>query len=164
VLSGINAGCNVGIHTIYSGTVAAAREAAIAGIAAIAVSLHIGSWEGIRWMRASELARECLARMLSGPLAGGTLLNVNIPILDDGAEPKGLKVVPVSPGAMVDSYDGEADAGGKVELAVGRHVAFHDVPEGSDTRLLFDRYITVSPLAFDPTDHGAIDTWRERLG
>ena len=134
VLSGINTGCNVGVHTIYSGTVAAAREGAIAGVAAIAVSLHIGRRDAIRWQRATEIAAEVLAALLAEPLRAGALLNVNIPILDDGAEPRGVRVVPASPGAMIDDYRGEADADGGMELTVGGHVRFREVPTGSKTR------------------------------
>src|SRR3982751_5186483 len=42
VVSGMNAGANVGVNVIYSGTVAAAIEAAFLGVPSIAVSLHIG--------------------------------------------------------------------------------------------------------------------------
>jgi 5'-nucleotidase len=164
VLSGINAGCNVGVHTLYSGTVAAAREAAIAGVAAVSVSLHIGRWDAIRWDRASELAASCLERIVAEPLPPGTYLNVNIPILDGGAEPRGIRVVPVSSGAMVDEYQGDPDESGRVELTVGRLVRFHEMPPGTDAELLFQGYLTISPMRFEPTDRDALDGFRERLG
>ena len=163
VISGINAGCNVGVHTLYSGTVAAAREAAMAGISAISMSLFLRNRNEIRWDRASEIAHDCLASILSKPLPAGTFLNVNIPILDDGAEPKGVRVVPALLSAMVDDYQGEPDADGHGVYKVGRGVAFGEVYEGSDARSLFDGYITITPMMFDPTDHPALDLWRSRL-
>lgn len=163
VLSGINAGCNIGVHTIYSGTVAAAREGAIAGVPAISVSLHIGHRDRIRWARASELAAEVLGRLAAGALPPGTLLNVNIPILDDGAEPRGVRVAPVSREPMVDVYEGDPGPDGRLELKVGRHVAFREMPPGTDAALLFDGYVTVSPLRFASTESDALTTWAERL-
>src|SRR4030095_6054463 len=41
VVSGMNSGANVGINVIYSGTIAAAVEAAFLGLPSIAVSLHL---------------------------------------------------------------------------------------------------------------------------
>ncbi len=163
VLSGINAGCNIGVHTIYSGTVAAAREGAIAGVPAFAVSLHIGRREAIRWQRASELAAEVLGRLLRGPLPAGAFLNVNIPILDAGAEPLAIRVAPVSREPMIDEYEGEPGPDGRIELRVGRHVAFRQMPAGTDAELLFAGYLTVSPLGFASTEHETLETWAERL-
>lgn len=164
VISGINSGCNVGIHTLYSGTVAAAREAAIAGVPAVAVSLFLKRRDEIRWRRASELVGDCLRQLLLEPLPAGTLLNINIPILDDGAEPLGVRVVPTNRSAMVDDYQGEPDDDGRVELTVGRQVSFGELEVGSDAALLFEGYITVTPMHFDLTDHGRLDYWRGRFG
>lgn len=163
VISGINAGCNVGVHTLYSGTVAAAREAAMAGIPSISMSLFLKNREEIRWDRASELAHECLKRVLSDPLEPGTFLNINLPILDDGREPKGVRVAPALLSAMVDDYQGEPNDEGHGVYEVGRGVAFGEVHLGTDARLLFDGYITVTPMMFDPTDYKAVGAWRDRL-
>ncbi len=53
-ISGMNAGANVGINVIYSGTVAAAREAAFSGVPTIAVSLHRGQLAGNRLVACSQ--------------------------------------------------------------------------------------------------------------
>jgi 5'-nucleotidase len=163
VLSGINAGCNVGIHTLYSGTVAAAREAAINGVPAISISLFLGDREAIDWSRATAAAALALGRIFAAPLPAGTFLNVNIPILDGGVEPKGLRVGPTNPSPMNDDYAGEPDADGRYDLRVGQHVSFGTVHPGTDTRFLFDGWITVTPMKFDPTDHDALAGWRRRL-
>ena len=67
VVSGLNAGANVGINVIYSGTVAAAVEAAFFRIPAVAFSLEIDSDQDLQhtdesFLRASELARQLLPR------------------------------------------------------------------------------------------------------
>lgn len=164
VLSGINAGCNVGVHTLYSGTVAAAREAAIMGVPAIAVSLFLDRrGDSIRWDRAERAAGAVLERLLDEPFPPGTFLNVNLPILDEAKEPKGICVAPANLSAMTDHYTGEADDAGRYELKVGQQVSFGAVTEGTDAERLFAGYTTVTPLRFDPNDLSSIDLWRSRL-
>ena len=89
VISGMNAGANVGINVLYSGTVGAAREASFAGVPAIAVSLHVGDWDHDHWDRAAAHARTAIDALLEAGFDGGTVMNVNVPILDGGREPKG---------------------------------------------------------------------------
>lgn len=59
VVSGLNAGANVGINVIYSGTVAAALEAAFLGVPSVALSLHIGKGK-TRFDLAARQARRVL--------------------------------------------------------------------------------------------------------
>jgi len=77
VVSGINNGANMGDDTLYSGTVAAATEGYLFGIPAIAFSLVKRGWEHLD--SAARVAREVVERQIAEPLAGNTLLNVNIP-------------------------------------------------------------------------------------
>ena len=104
VISGMNSGANVGINVLYSGTVGAAREANFNGIPAIAVSLHIVYWYHDHWDRAAQHARRTIDELVKGPLDGHTLLNVNVPVLDGGAAPIGVKVAPASLSKMVVAY------------------------------------------------------------
>lgn len=165
VLSGINAGCNIGVHTLYSGTVAAAREAAMASIPAICFSQFIRTLDSVDWARATELARELLAQLLEHPLARGTFLNVNFPILDgERSAPRGVRVAPTLPSAMLDRYTCEPGETVPREFTVMRGVAFGDVHPGTDVEALFAGYVTVTPMIYDPTDHDALDLWRTRLG
>jgi 5'-nucleotidase len=84
VVSGINRGANLADDVNYSGTVAAAVEATIVGIPAIAVSL-VSSWPKFdsahHWDVAAAVARELTADVLREPLPPGTYLNVNVPNL-----------------------------------------------------------------------------------
>ena len=77
VVSGINNGANMGDDTLYSGTVAAATEGYLFGIPAIAFSLVKKGWEHLD--SAARVARLVVERQIAQPLAGNTLLNVNIP-------------------------------------------------------------------------------------
>lgn len=79
VVSGMNAGANVGINVIYSGTVAAALEAAFLGVPSIAVSMHIGRGRTIFDAGARHALRAIKHLLADGPLEAHTCLNVNVP-------------------------------------------------------------------------------------
>jgi 5'-nucleotidase len=156
-ISGINAGANLGIHTLYSGTVAAAREAAMTGIPAIAMSLHLGQRDLTNWDLAAEWAQEILKRVVSQGVGAGCVMNINLPITDLGHEPLGVRVVPASVSPMVDTYEavhGEEEEHPRYHAK--DHLSFREREAGSDVEALFQRYITVTPLHFDLT-------WHERL-
>ena len=89
VLSGINAGGNLGTDVYISGTVAAVREAAIHGIPGIAISHWIKKPLIIDWSVASRWTARVLEDLLSRPLPPGSFWNVNLPHLEpDQPEPK----------------------------------------------------------------------------
>lgn len=77
VVSGINVGPNLGIDMIYSGTVAAAREAAICGLPSFAIS--VASYEADEFAPAAGFARRLCEEMAERALPAGTFLNVNVP-------------------------------------------------------------------------------------
>jgi len=79
VVSGINAGANIGTDIIYSGTAAAARQAALSGIPAIAFSLVAES--GFFWDEASKWAVEHLEKLLK-LWNKEVFINVNMPNLE----------------------------------------------------------------------------------
>jgi 5'-nucleotidase len=81
VLSGINAGGNLGTDIYYSGTVAAAREAVIHGVPAIALSQYMARGRVVDWQRAARLANALLRRLMAHPWQAGTFWNVNLPHL-----------------------------------------------------------------------------------
>ncbi|MDF5732591.1 MAG: 5'/3'-nucleotidase SurE [Rhizonema sp. PD38] len=84
VLSGINAGGNMGVDTYISGTVAAVREAAIHGIPGIAVSHYRKGKLNFDWDKASRWTAEVLVDLRNRPLEPGTFWNVNLPHLLPG--------------------------------------------------------------------------------
>ncbi len=81
VISGINRGSNLGRDILYSGTVAAATEGALAGVPALAVSLAIDLDRDREraWDAAAELALRVVRRLLRDPLPEGTVANLNVP-------------------------------------------------------------------------------------
>lgn len=79
VLSGINAGGNLGVDAYISGTVAAVREAAILGIPGISISQYKKSPHPIDWEISMQLAQHVLERLSSLPLPPKSFWNVNLP-------------------------------------------------------------------------------------
>lgn len=164
-ISGMNAGANVGINVIYSGTVGAAVESAFLGIPAIAVSLHLGDRTRIRFGRAARIARRVIDRVLEHPLDPHGVININIPRTEsDDAPMPPIHVVNMNTAAGVIAYDGrKAPSGESYYWATGSGLQFrHTAPE-SDVEALLDRCVTVTPLNYDLTDHARMATWRERL-
>jgi 5'-nucleotidase len=147
VVAGINQGANVGINVYYSGTVAAAMEAAFLKIPSVALSLAFE--ENMDFDRAAEYALVVLQRLL--PLRGGDVINVNIPLLSRG-RPEGIRVVPQATSGFheyyVPKHDGATAA--VFQLAGGAH---RDEEMPADTTSLEEGFITVTPLLPDMTDH-----------
>src|SRR5713226_7750389 len=79
VLSGINGGSNVGEDLTYSGTVAAAMEATLLGIPAIALSQEYRDDTDILWPTSEAFAPEVIRRLLRQPWPDSTLYNINFP-------------------------------------------------------------------------------------
>jgi 5'-nucleotidase len=79
VLSGVNRGANLGIETVFSGTVGAAMTAMLLGLPAIALSQAFGDRDAVRWDTARAHAGAIVERLW--PLVAGTpaCLNVNFP-------------------------------------------------------------------------------------
>ena len=90
VVSGINPGGNLGENIVYSGTVAAAMEATLHGVPAIAVSL--ASRKQLDFSRAADFAQRLAAKVLNEGLPTGVMLNVNVP----RGEVKGVRITRMS--------------------------------------------------------------------
>lgn len=165
VISGMNQGVNVGIHVIYSGTVAAAIEGAFLGVPAIAVSLHISTWKKTRFDVAARHAREVIDRILAAnALEPHTVLNMNLPVTESDGPLPPVHVVPMNLSGMRDKYDRRTSPGGQTYFwAAGDGLDFHNTAEGSDLEAIFNRNITVTPLKYDLTDHERLAQWRNHL-
>lgn len=79
VISGINPGANLGSDIYNSGTVAAAREAAMLGVPAMAVSQYIARGHGIDWEATRFHAAAVIDALMAEPLPSGHFWNVNLP-------------------------------------------------------------------------------------
>ena len=161
----MNAGANVGINVIYSGTVGAAVESAFLGVPAIAVSLHLGDRTKTRYARAAAIARTTIDRLLEHRLEPHGVLNVNIPRTesDDAPMPE-ICVVEMNTAAGTDGYERRESPSGRLYYwSVGSGMEFTHTAPGSDVEALLERKVTVTPLSYVLTDHVRLQTWKERL-
>ncbi|UCG34152.1 MAG: 5'/3'-nucleotidase SurE [Phycisphaerales bacterium] len=105
VLSGINHGANLGVDVYYSGTVAAAREAAILGVPAAAFSQLIRRPQPVDWEGAGIMAHRVLEHIFKDGCPPGSFFNINLPALATGFESAPLVEVPVATEAMPLQYE-----------------------------------------------------------
>ena len=109
VLSGINAGGNLGTDVYISGTVAAAREATIHGVPAIALSHYIARGRAIDWPRAAGWAGRVLRTLMALAWQPGTFWNVNLPHLPPGDFEPPIVYCPLDPSPLPIGYRIEGD-------------------------------------------------------
>lgn len=154
VLSGINAGLNTGPYLRYSGTVAAAVEAAaFFAVPALAFSLELS--ETPDFSRAGRLARRIFERFVAANPPPGAGLNINIPALD-GGEPKGIRVCPHATAVGSTQYHEEIHADGRRSFRFAGGDPGKMNHPNTDTRAVFDGCVAITPLTFDLTDHARL--------
>jgi len=97
VVAGINPGANLGVDLFYSGTAAAAREAAMLGIPALAVSRYIRHPTEINWNTLSTHVSRMVATLVADPwrLPAGQFWNVNFPAVDQDHHAHDFTVAPM---------------------------------------------------------------------
>ena len=151
VVSGVNHGPNLANDVLYSGTVAAAMEAALLGVHAIAVSLA-----GLPPHDFSEAARFAVSlarRLVENPPAAPLLLNVNVP----PGPVRGYRFVRLGRRTYGNEVVEKTDPRGRKYYWIGGEggATNEDIP-GSDCNVaLKDRLVSVTPLHLDST-HDAV--------
>lgn len=153
VISGINAGSNLGINVFYSGTVAAATEAAMLGIPAIAVSASLVGQ--VDFARFSQLTAKVLCRLIAQGLQPGDLISVNLPPLLAG-HPKGVRLARQSTAGLEDVYQAQV-IDGKQCYRIGDSYDFAPGDHDSDIIRSAEGFITITPLHIDRTDYKRMD-------
>jgi len=162
MLSGINAGENLGDDVTYSGTVSAAMEAALAGIPAIAFSQAFRD-SGQGFAAAEAWGAQVIAPLIDVPMAKRTLINVNFPALAPG-QVKGIRVArqgfhDYARGSLVEGTDPR----GRPYYWFGLEDVEHTLDHGTDLEAVGDGFISVTPLQLDLTHHSAIGALAERF-
>ena len=160
VISGINPGANVGININYSGTVSAAREAALYGLKAIAVSMD---GNPIRSYREGACFVETVAlQTVQRELPYGTLLNINIPDVPP-EEIKGIRISRQGIRQSEEYIDKRKDPRNRTYYWQGcerekPHYAHQDI----DGAALDQKFISITPIKCDTTDYATLEdlkTW-----
>lgn len=159
MVSGINHGPNLADDVTYSGTVAAAMEASLLGVPAIAFSLAArGSFD---FGPAARFARSLVAAALwQHSLPPNMLLNVNVP---GGIEPDGYVVTRLGKHSYGSEIVEKVDPRGRKYYWIGGNEYQHEDIPGSDCNaVLRERRVSVTPLHLDLTHHkmrGEVSRW-----
>jgi 5'-nucleotidase len=153
VISGINHGANLGDDIMYSGTVAAAREASRRGIASLAVSQAYDD-SPIRFNKGKKFIRMLVKTMLEQQFDGGLCLNVNIPV----RRVRGVKIT--RQGCALHFPHFNSYTPGDIGPGQGPDDATKSRQLGImlDYEAISDHFISVTPLQRDQTDYGMADS------
>jgi len=150
VVSGVNYGANVGVDTLYSGTVAGALEGAMLGVPSFAFSLDYR--EQLDFSSASGVVRDIYNHFIGRPLPAGSLLNVNIPALP-AAELRGVMITRMSGASYVESYEKRVDPRGNAYFWITGSLEDAERQPGTDINALANGFVTVTPLHYDLTEY-----------
>jgi 5'-nucleotidase len=155
VLSGVNHGANLGDDVLYSGTVAAAMEATILGIPAVAVSYagkdfaRLGKWTDLL----TRLLRQLLLR---DDYPDQTLFNVNLPAIEP-EDVSGVRITTLGRRAYVGSLTRARDPAGREYFWIGGGESTWWGSDNSDFRAVHDGYVSITPLHLDLTNHKLLE-------
>jgi len=158
VISGINQGSNAAINIIYSGTVSAAREAAIMDIPAIAISLT--SYTSHDFEYAGKVAKILAMDLVNRNLPKGTLLNVNVPAVPED-QIAGIQLTQQGKSKWDDIYEKRQDPAGRDYYWLKGNLMEVDTDIETDQAAIKNNYVSVTPIHFDLTDYAAYDMMKE---
>jgi len=157
VVSGINQGANVGHDITYSGTLAAAMEAVIFGIPALAVSLD--SYQSKDCACAAQFAARLLKLVLERGLPPDTFLNVNVPAVSQD-EMAGVRITRLGKRIYRDTLVERQDPRGRNYYWIGGEPPTGVPEEGTDIWALANNYVSITPLHLDLTQYQMMEELR----
>lgn len=153
VISGINAGANMGDDVLYSGTIAAAMEGRHLGLPAIAVSMD--SFMPAHFETAAKAVLQLLKTLNQASFAANTILNVNVPDIP-WAEIKGFKATRLGNRHKSEGMIVQKDPRGDPMYWVGPPGEAQDAGEGTDFYAVSQHFVSVTPLQIDLTRYDSL--------
>lgn len=154
VVSGINAGANLGDDVLYSGTVAAAIEGRFLGYPAIAISLVTEAPQ--HYSTAARVACDLVQRLLTNPLPANTILNVNVPDVA-WQELQGVEATRLGHRHRSEPITKAIDPRGRPIYWVGPPGDAQDAGVGTDFDAVRRGFVSVTPLQIDLTQYTALE-------
>jgi 5'-nucleotidase len=149
VVSGINHGANLGDDVMYSGTVAAAREASRHGIPSLALSQAYDD-RPIRFKESSAYARGLVSTLLEEKLNGEFCLNVNFPV----RKIRGTKVTRQGCAQHIPHFN-SLDYNPEYRLLPQSPEEPTGTDLWSDRKAVINQFVSITPMQRDQTDYGA---------
>ena len=155
MISGINPGANAGINVNYSGTLAAAREATLYGIPALAISIM--SKQPRFYDQTARFVEDLALTIVSQGLNAGTFLNVNVPDLPMD-QIKGVRISRQNIKPLKEEMERRMDPRQQpyfwhTVLPSDAHAEFD-----SDVAAISKDYIAITPIKCDVTDYQSIQS------
>ncbi|WP_144210329.1 5'/3'-nucleotidase SurE [Shewanella donghaensis] len=163
VVSGINAGANMGDDTLYSGTVAAAMEGRFLGLPAIAVSL--AGKELRHYKTAAIYAGKIVKGLLAHPIDNDQILNVNVPDVPVD-EIKGIKITRLGSRHKAEGMIKTKDPAGRDIYWLGPPGKEQDASADTDFGTVEQGYVSITPLTVDLTAYGqlaGLENWINKI-
>jgi 5'-nucleotidase len=151
VISGINHGANMGENVYYSGTVGAAREAALHHIPAVAISLCARKSEQ-NFANGARMARSLAEIILKERLPDQVLLNVNVPEPWTG----GVRLTRQSKKITRNQLSEGKDPKGRSYYWIFEQKIDKDIEPDTDYAAVFAGDVSITPLHLDPTDTASL--------
>uniref|UniRef100_A0A832G7U4 5'-nucleotidase SurE n=1 Tax=Ignavibacterium album TaxID=591197 RepID=A0A832G7U4_9BACT len=158
MVSGINHGSNTAINIIYSGTVSAAREAAIMDVPSIAIS--VTSHSVMDFSFAAKVAKMLSLEVNKRGLPKGTMLNVNVPNLPE-EQIAGILVTKQGKSKWDDIYEKRVDPYGRNYYWLTGNLVEVDHSLEYDQAAIRNNYVSVTPIHFDLTDYKTFEEMKE---
>jgi len=159
VVSGINAGANMGDDVLYSGTIAAAMEGRHLGLPAIAVS--IDSYVPQHFETAATAVVKLLKNLNQASFATNTILNINVPDIP-WSQIRGFKATRLGNRHQSEGMIVQKDPRGEPMYWVGPPGEAQDAGEGTDFHAISQHYVSITPLQIDLTRYNSLaelDNW-----
>ena len=153
VVSGINAGANMGDDVLYSGTVAAAMEGRFLGLPAIAVSMT--SYDPLHYETGVRAIAGIIDRLRTEPLQQTSILNINVPDVP-WDEIKGYRITRLGNRHKSEGVIRQTDPRGDDMYWVGPPGAAQDAGEGTDFHAVEQKFISITPLQIDLTRYDSL--------
>lgn len=149
VVAGINPGANLGVDVYYSGTVAAAREAAIMGVPAVAFSTYMKMGIELSWDDKTELTKQTLAQLLGRTTQPGQFWNVNFPAVNPGGQAGPLEFTRQSTEPQGVAFEPSPDQPNAYTFT--GDYSKRPANQGADVRAVFDGAVSATLLQLDTT-------------
>jgi 5'-nucleotidase len=148
VLSGVNAGGNLGQDLPISGTIAAVREAAYHGVPAAAFSHYLIRSLSVDWERTALWTAAVLGELLDQKLADGEFWSVNFPHLPPGEVPLPNRIpAPPNRAPLNVSFASSSEPSGDLRLKYDALYSERPYGPGTDVAVCFGGEISVTRLA-----------------
>lgn len=163
VLSGVNAGGNLGEDITYSGTVAAAMEGALLGIPSIALSQVRVYGENVRWAAAEHHAADVIRRLVALEWQRNVLMNVNFPDVAP-EDVGGIEITVQGRRKIGDAITRGRDPRGYDYVWIGTERDEDPSFAGSDLKAVNEGRISITPLCLDLTHMNTFPMLREAFG